>query len=88
MTGAASTGAEDNVYTLFFQLSGNFRTCFVFEFFDVSATTHEGVGFCRERADKAFVNQFVKTIDREHGIDIFIDIRVIKTSVCNHQHIG
>ena len=88
MTGTTSTGTEDDINALFFEFSGNFRSCFIHKFLHVSAAAHEGVGFCREGTDEAFFYQFMKTVDREHGIDIFVDIGVIEASVCNHQHIG
>lgn len=69
VTGTTSTGTEDDINALFFELSGNFRSCFIHKFLHVSTATHEGVGFCREGTNEAFFYQFMKTVDREHGID-------------------
>ena len=73
---------------VFFQLTSDLRAGFVDEFFDISAAAHKGIGLICQRADKAFCDQLVQTVDRKHRIDILVDVGVVKSAVCYHQFRG
>ena len=85
MAGATSAGAQNDVHTLRLKLSCDLRSRLILELLNVSAAAHEGIGLFRQRANIAFFYQLAKSVNREHGIDILVDIGVVKSAVGNHE---
>ena len=88
VAGAAAAGAENDVHTLGLQLPGDLRAGLFLEFLDVAAAAHKGIGLVCQRADKALLHQLVEPVDGEHGVDVLVDIGVVKAAVGHHQLAG
>ena len=74
MTGAAAAGTENDINTLLLELFGNLRSCLLTELLNISAASHEGVCLICQRSDESGVDKLMETVDREHCIDVLVDI--------------
>ena len=82
---AATARAEHDIDALRLELLRNFRARLIAEFLDVAAAAHERIGFFRQRTDKSFFYELVQAIDREHGVDVLVDVGVVEAAMRDHE---
>ena len=81
VAGTSASGEDYCVNFLFFEHLCNGRTSLAFELLLVSAAAHESCMYRRTSLDKAFFCQLMDSVDREHTVNVLINITVIISTV-------
>ena len=82
---AAAARAEHDVDALRLELLRDFGAGLVPELLDVAAAAHERICFFRQRTDESLLDKLMQTVNREHGVDILVDVGIVEAAMRDHE---
>ena len=85
VAGSSPSRHENAVNIFLLQSLSDPRTGLLCENLDISAAAHETIVERSCFLDETFLHQLVESVDREHAVDVLVNVTVIVTTVGNHQ---